>query len=67
MKDPLISRINNVTMIQVEESPYFKDPTDRKVESVARSLFTIPGSALCFVLATALVSQTLTEWVKILS
>lgn len=53
-------------MVPVEESLAFKDPADRKAESVARNMFTIAGSALRPILATALVSQTLTEWAKFL-
>lgn len=64
--DPSVFRLNKATMIQVEGSSSFKDPADRKAEAVAWSMFTLAGSALCPVLATALVSQTLTEWAKLL-
>lgn len=39
---------------------------DRRAESVADSRFIITGSALQPVLATTLVSQTLTEWAMVL-
>lgn len=64
--EPPVSRLNKETKIPVEGSPSFKDPADRRAEAVARSMFTVVGSALRPVLATALVSLTLTEWAKLL-
>lgn len=61
-----MSRLNKVTTIPVEGTPAFKDPTNRRAEAVARSIFMVVGAALRPVLATALVSQTLTEWAKLL-
>lgn len=51
MVDPPISRLNKATIIPVEESPSFKDPVDRKAESIACTRFTIDGLALQPVLA----------------
>lgn len=50
-------------MLLVEDSPSFKDPAERRVESDAQSLASWFG---CLVLAMAHVSHTLTEWAKLL-
>ena len=66
MVDPPVSRLNKATTIPVEGTPAFKDPADRRSEAVGRSIFSMLGSALRPILATALVSQTLTEWARLL-
>ena len=42
------------TTLPVEGAPAFQDPADRRVEAVARSLFTVVGSAVRPALAGAL-------------
>ena len=41
-----MSRLSKATTLPVEGAPAFKDPADKRVEAVARSLFTVAGSAL---------------------
>ncbi|XP_018421650.1 PREDICTED: leucine-rich PPR motif-containing protein, mitochondrial [Nanorana parkeri] len=36
--DPPVSRLNKATVIPVEDSPSFRDPSDRKAEAVAHSV-----------------------------
>ena len=46
-----MSRLNKATTLPVEGAPAFKDPADRRAEAVARSMFTVVGSAVRPVLA----------------
>ena len=62
-----MSRLSKATTLPVEGAPAFKDPADRKVEAVARSMFTVVGSAVRPVLAGTLVSQTLYRTGKVLA
>ena len=64
--DPPVAQLNKETTLPVEGAPSFKDHTDRRSEAVTRSIFTMLGSALRPILAATLVSQTLTEWAKLL-
>ena len=51
-----ISRLNNATVIPVEDAPSFKD--DRKAEAVSRAIFFLIGSTFRPVIAIGL------EWTK---
>ena len=65
--DPPISRLNKATVIPVEDTSSLKDPVDRKMEAESRTIFSLIGSAFRPVIVIGLVSQTLTEWAKMVS
>ena len=64
--DPPVAQLNKVTTLPVEGTLAFKDYAHRRSEAVTRSMFTMLGSALRPILAANLVSQTFTEWAKVL-
>ncbi|XP_073402450.1 uncharacterized protein [Dendrobates tinctorius] len=64
--DPPVSRIASKTVLSLPDGASLKDPTDRQIESLARSIFEASGASLCPIFASAWVAKVISAWAKIL-
>ncbi|CAJ0957172.1 unnamed protein product [Ranitomeya imitator] len=60
--DPPVSRLSSKTILYVTDGSSIKDPTDRLVDSLARSVFEASGSALFPSFAATWVAKAVAFW-----
>ncbi|XP_073419401.1 uncharacterized protein [Dendrobates tinctorius] len=64
--DPPVSRIASKTVLSLPDGASLKDPADRQLESLAKSIFEASGASLCPIFASSWVAKVISAWAKIL-
>ncbi|CAJ0923458.1 unnamed protein product [Ranitomeya imitator] len=65
--DPPVSRLASKTLLSVPEGASIKSPTERQIDSLARSVYEASGSSLSPSFAAAWVSKAMVSWADALA